>query len=422
VRLAARALVCAPRRAQERAHFAADRAPGGPRGGGGGETVKVAILQQHVDVRRGGAETSTLEFAGHLAQFGLDVTVVCQAPDADGGPVAGPVGPANLRLQALPGRARTRVGRTLAYLRGVQALCRTEAFDLVHAVTPSLAADVYQPRGGTYPETVSRTLARVRWPAWRAMKRLGRRFNVSQRLLQRIERRLLRRPRVTVAALSDYVRRQVLAEGVAPERIRLVFNGVDIAPLSAGQRCELRRVQRREFELPEAARVVLFAAHNFALKGLRELLCAAPGADWLLVVAGRDHWSRYARLAARLGVAGRVRVAGPGELRAWYAAADVLAHPTWYDPCSRVVLEALSVGLPVVTTRWNGAAEVMEPGRHGYVVNRPEDAAALAGAIAQALDPRVAAACRADADRLHARLAMRRHAEELAALYRDLRP
>ena len=59
--------------------------------------------------------------------------------------------------------------------------------------------------------------------------------------------------------------------------------------------------------------------------------------------------------------------------------------PTWYDPCSRVVLEALSVGLPVVTTHFNGAAEVMEADQHGEIVGSPDDVMALSRAIADVL-------------------------------------
>jgi UDP-glucose:(heptosyl)LPS alpha-1,3-glucosyltransferase len=83
----------------------------------------------------------------------------------------------------------------------------------------------------------------------------------------------------------------------------------------------------------------------------------------------------------------------------WYRAADAFALPTWYDACSLTVLEACACGLPVVTTRWNGAAELLTDGRDGYVVDGPEDADALAGAIERAIAPRsrerVGAAARA---------------------------
>jgi UDP-glucose:(heptosyl)LPS alpha-1,3-glucosyltransferase len=146
-----------------------------------------------------------------------------------------------------------------------------------------------------------------------------------------------------------------------------------------------------------------------------------PGSDWTLVVAGRDNAAPYRRLARRLGVAGRIRFLGSrSDIRSLYAAADVLAHPTWYDPCSRVVLEALSCGLPVVTTRFNGAAEVIEQGRHGAVIDSPRDARVLAAAIGTCLTPEVREACRAEAAQMQARLSMVRHARDLKALYDEV--
>ncbi len=384
--------------------------------------MRVAIVQETVDVRRGGAETSTVEMARALAGLGLDVAVV------HSGTSEAAFVQDNVTFLPLAVRGLTRVGRTYRFIQGVHRLCRAERFDIVHAITPCLAANVYQPRGGTYAETVRRTLARVRSPALREVKRLGRVFNVRQRFLQRLEENLLgkRRARVHVAAVSDYVRRQVCdGLGFPAERTRVVFNGVDIAPLSADERMHQRRLLRGELGVDIAAPLVLFVAHNFKLKGLAELIrataLAQPTQPWLVAVAGRDHSAPYRRLARRLGVAERIRFVGTATpTRPWYAASDVLAHPTWYDPCSRVVLEALSVGLPVVTTRYNGAAEAMQADRHGVVLDEPGDVAGLAAALSSALDPAVRAACRADAPRLCEQLSMSRHVRELRALYEDV--
>lgn len=384
--------------------------------------MKVAIVQEHVDAKRGGAETSTVEMARHLARLGLDVTIVSRRELPD------PFVDRNVTFLPVVATGMTRAGRTYGFVQGVREVCRRERFDIVHAVTPCLSANVYQPRGGTYAETVARSLARVRSPVVRSLKRLGRRFNVRQCFLRRIEETLLTKysQRVFVAAVSDYVRRQV-EEGLAfpPERVRVVFNGVDIAPLGPDERGQHRAALRLQIGVDDKTPLVLFAAHNFKLKGLAELIRAtavssATGSsrEWTLVVAGRDQPGRYQRLATRLGVSARVRFVGTdAPIRAWYAASDVLAHPTWYDPCSRVVLEALSVGLPVVTTRYNGAAEAIEPGRHGEVIHEPDDAAALAAALSRALEPPVGEACRADAPGLHEQLSMARHARELKALY-----
>ncbi len=380
--------------------------------------MRIAIIQEEVDLRRGGAETSTLEMARHLALLGLDVTLIHRAPRGQAEQSrthSQSVEEVTFRPVAVSSRSRS--WRTYRFVQAVNRICRDERFDIVHAVTPCLAANVYQPRGGTYTETIARSTAMN--PAWlRELKRLGRRFNVRQRFLFRLERALLsaRRAGVYVAALSDYVQRQVVELGFPAERVRVVFNGVDVAPLDVASRATVRSGLGWLQTLP----LVLFVAHNFKLKGLRELLCAAATAKtaWGLVVAGRDDPRPYQRQTNRLGLTSRVRFVGTETpVAAWYAAADVLAHPTWYDPCSRVVLEALSLGLPVVTTRYNGAAEVMETGRHGVVIDEPSDIRALAAGIELALQRPVRDACRVDAPRLRAQLSMARHARELLVLY-----
>jgi len=389
--------------------------------------MRVAIVQEFVDARRGGAETSTREMAAALARLGLDVTVIHRAAPDAGSPA--PSVRDNVTYWPLAPGGRTRVGQTYRYVQTVSRLCRAERFDIVHAILPCLAADVYQPRGGPFAEPVSRTSAVTRSPILRGLKLLGRRFNIRQRFLLRLERILLTKHahRVTVAALSDYVRRQVLALGLPPDRVRIVFNGVDVAPLASDERMHLRVALRRQLGIPADAPLVLFVAHNFRLKGLRELLyaCATEPlrsrADLQLIVAGRDDAAAYQRLARRLRIDARVRfLGGDTPVASLYAAADLLAHPTWYDPCSRVVLEALAGGLPVVTTRYNGAAELITPGRHGYVVAEPAARRALAEALDSALTPDVAAACRAAAPVLRERVSMARHAAELRLLYEDI--
>lgn len=393
--------------------------------------MRVAIVQEHVDLTRGGAETSTLEMARHLARCGVEVTILCR------GPLSGPPVAPDVAVRPLPAPGPTRAVRTYRYVQAVHRLCRLEPFDIVHAVTPCLAADVYQPRGGTYTETMARSLAPVASPVMRWLRAFGRRFTIRQRFLMRLERKLLaRRPaRVVVAAVSEYVRRQVEAQLTGPSRsrsgghgsppaVRVVFNGVDMAPWASGERARRRAERRAGLGLDDATPLVLFAAHNFKLKGLAELIraaaCPGDGRAWLAVIAGRDNPQWYRRLAQRLGVADRARFVGnEASLRDWYAAADVLAHPTWYDPCSRVVLEALSLGLPVVTTRYNGAAEVMVPGRHGEILDEAGDVKGLAAALERALRPEVRAACESDAPRLAEQLSMARHARELKALYEE---
>jgi UDP-glucose:(heptosyl)LPS alpha-1,3-glucosyltransferase len=143
---------------------------------------------------------------------------------------------------------------------------------------------------------------------------------------------------------------------------------------------------------------------------------AAPPAR--LLVVGRADPAAYRRLARDLNIADCVLFAGPAaDPYPFYAAADFFILPTHHDPCSLVVLEALAMGLPVITTRRNGAAEIITPGVEGFVLDRPGDCAALVEAWGALLDPQKRQAMSDAAFALRPRLAYERHLQTLMALY-----
>ncbi|MCB9883334.1 MAG: glycosyltransferase family 4 protein [Planctomycetes bacterium] len=116
---------------------------------------------------------------------------------------------------------------------------------------------------------------------------------------------------------------------------------------------------------------ILFAGYNARLKGLRHAALAMRAIeDAHLIVCGPD--ARTVRRALRRDTSMRIHVLGSrDDMPALYRSVDVLLHPTYFDPCSLVVLEAMACGTPCVTTRCNGASEV---GGEGLVLlEEPDD-------------------------------------------------
>src|SRR5262249_46218963 len=105
------------------------------------------------------------------------------------------------------------------------------------------------------------------------------------------------------------------------------------------------------------------------------------------------------------------------DMRGSYFGADFLVHPTFYDPCSLVVLEALACGLPVITSRYNGASELLAPPREGYVLADPHDHARLAGGLAQLCDPARRSACAQGARRTAAQWTFEHHYRQLLQVF-----
>ena len=304
-----------------------------------------------------------------------------------------------------------------------------ERFDLVHSMVPITCCDVYQPRGGTVAESVERNLALIRSNWFRRAKRMANRFNAKQRSLLRREACLFnRRSGPLVAALSRYVVDQLKRHyRIDPARVRLVFNGVDVPDAPEDRRVKDRHDLRARYGLGSQELVLLSVAHNFKLKGVgrcieaMERLARRGGPVTKVLIVGRDDPAPYRRLAERLRIADRVIFTGPTEqVTAFYHAADILVHPTYYDPCSRVVLEALASGLPAITTRHNGAAEVIEDGVHGYVIDSADAVDQLADRIARLADDDHRLACGRYSRLLRDQLSMARHADEMLAVYQEV--
>ena len=170
--------------------------------------------------------------------------------------------------------------------------------------------------------------------------------------------------------------------GVPRDRIHVIPNAIDAGRLAVDDPAAARREFRDELGLRPDDLVALFVGHNYWLKGLRPLLLAMrraaptrprrPGRSTCWPAAGASP-ARSGRWSATWGWATSVHLLGfQPDIRPCFHASDFFALPTYYDPCSLVVFEALACGLPVITTACNGAGELITEGREGFVVPAPD--------------------------------------------------
>ena len=241
--------------------------------------------------------------------------------------------------------------------------------------------DVHYPQGGVYAASVDFNLLKHRWALTRRVLRTLKWLDPAHLSSLALERVQFHGGRALVVAISDMVRRHMEDRyGIDPANLRVL----PIAPppdrFDECDRPRRRYEARRRWGLGPDRVIALFAGMNYRLKGLEPLLHALhrlkEGPD--LVVVGQPKTTAFERRARRLGIADRVRFAGYcPDMRDAYFAADLLVHPTFYDPCSNVVLEAMACGLPVITTRNNGASEMLRPAgarrrvRRGAGAGRP---------------------------------------------------
>ena len=180
---------------------------------------------------------------------------------------------------------------------------------------------------------------------------------------------------------------------VAPDRVRVVSNGPDPKPW-----IEARPVPRRELGVPESAPVAAVLGLYNAAKGqdLAIEMLATPGLESLhLLLAGvGETRDELAALARSLGVAARVHELGFREdAPAIVAAADFTLIPSRWEAMPYIALESMAAGRPVVATPVDGATDIVEDGRTGFLA-RAISAEALAESVRAllALDPAARAA------------------------------
>ena len=249
--------------------------------------------------------------------------------------------------------------------------------------------DCYRAGDGVHRAWLERRApAETAWQTW------FRRWNPKHRQILALEKSLFAGGGAkTIIANSRMVRDEIVrVYGTPAERITVVYNGLPVEyfqPAEPGTR-ERERAARK---LDPAEYAILFAGTGWERKGLAHALAAVERLPDFprprLLVAGRGHPKPYLRnVSAR--TRDRVQFLGPvSDMRALYAAADVFVAPTLYDPFSNACLEALAVGLPVLTTPANGFAEIIAAGQEGDVfeVEDRVDGTALADLLTGWADP-----------------------------------
>jgi UDP-glucose:(heptosyl)LPS alpha-1,3-glucosyltransferase len=224
-----------------------------------------------------------------------------------------------------------------------------------------------------------------------------------------------------IIAVSEEVKRDLVRQYAVPrERIAVLYNGVDQSRFHPSLRDRFRAQGRARWQIPQASPLVLFVGNGFRRKGLDILLSvwSAPALSqaYLLVVGDDARFSAY-KARARSVAGERIVFAGrQQDVENYYAAADVVALPSFQEAFGNVVLESLAVGLPVLVSRQAGAAELLTGNLVNGIVDRLDDREELVEKLVKLLDRCADPSLAAEARALGERFSWERHLLELEAL------
>ncbi len=394
--------------------------------------MKAAIIIERADTNLGGAERSVFEMAAALSNSNIAVDILA---------AKGYRSTKNIHILC-----RDNPGKRTCYFTFAKALKKhlsENSYDIIHSVLPFYFADIYQPRGGTYAESILRNAESFQNQFIVSYKKLTAFANLHRTILLHAERKLCRQSdKPIIVAISQYVAEQFKRHyNINDERIIVIPNGVKISTtIDQNETNKLRqqifahlgqetRDERRGTR--DESVFFLFVANNFRLKGLTGLIKAMQLAarsktsrPAYLIVVGNDKVSRYVRLAKEINSPNKkIIFLGPvSGVQNVLSISDIAVLPTFYDPCSRFILEALAAGKPVITTRFNGATDFFVNNRHGRVIDSPDNVSALLEAISYFSNTdNIQKASQAIAvDNLRDKISINRVAEQLISLYKSV--
>ena len=208
-----------------------------------------------------------------------------------------------------------------------------------------------------------------------------------------------------------------------PEKISVVYNGVDLHRFHPNNTNIYRKSIRKQLGIPEDSILILFVGSGFERKGLQFLLQSTKylaKENWRLLLMGKGNFEKFMRYAPA-NKRNRIIAKEPDpEIEKFYAAADLFILPSIYEPFGNANLEALATGLPVITTKYCGAANIIDSKKNGLVVGDPYNPQEIAEKINYLFDFSAREGMGKKARELAEQFPLERNNREMLEIYKSI--
>ena len=192
-------------------------------------------------------------------------------------------------------------------------------------------------------------------------------------------------PKALIVVSQSMKREFARHYGDAAKNIIVIPNGVDTLRFHPTNRLLYRGQIRQEHGVSRSDPLLMFAGGDWERKGVRYIVEALPllsKRNVKLIIIGSGDEKFYGQLAELKRVRDRIIfVPHSSNLWEYYAASDIFVLPTIYEPFGLVIVEAMASGLPVITSRVAGAADLIIDGVNGLLLRSPSDVSDLATKI-----------------------------------------
>jgi glycosyltransferase involved in cell wall biosynthesis len=223
----------------------------------------------------------------------------------------------------------------------------------------------------------------------------GRPYPDYPRPKRRVVTRLLLQRRDRVVAVGQAVRQALIDnEGLPPDKVAVIYNGIDLSPFSNGcHRQALRHemgISDRDLVILQVARLDPLKDHPTAIQAIERVVRRRPDARLLLVGEGPE-LSKLQQLVVQRNLSAHVRFLGSRKnVGRLLSGGDLFLLTSVTEGIPLAVIEAMAAGLPVVSTSVGGMAEVVEHRRTGLLAPSGDHAALAESILELAENPPLA--------------------------------
>ena len=340
--------------------------------------MRLLFAIQKLDKRLGGAERFTTNLVKSMLKRGHDVTIACYSWDKQ----YEKLGIKFIKIPS-PGFFKDPWEEYSKSLQEEIEKLEVKP-DIVCGLTQMYPQDVHRFAGGIYAYWLPKKYPRT----WFFQKFMPR----NRRILE-FEKRIYDPQNLKYAVAISEMDKALLKKYYAfpEERIITIYNGIDQTEFHNNGREEARQKLTQGNAIDPQKRIVLFSANNYKRKGLPEAVEAILGTKdpsrFALVVIGKPDKGLRNALKRKIGDSFQTvwlsRVDDPAE---YYRGSDIMLFPTHYDSFANVTAEAMLCGLPLITTKDAGGAEMVTPGVNGFVVDDSSKTKEMAEALDFLLD------------------------------------
>lgn len=321
--------------------------------------MKIAFIRRDFSPTIGGAEKYLYNLSGKLATLGEEIHIFANTFDK---PLH-----STISIHPVPIISINSPLKNLSFAINAQKELKKFSFDIICSLSRGYYHDVFRISDGIHYYYLQQNYSKL-------MFHLVKYISLRHRTILYLEKKSFDSPFLKrIIANSKLARDQVVNYYRIPkEMVKVIYNGINPEIFNPRVKDKYQNLMRQRYGVPPHTFIILFIGRDYKRKGLEPLLKALSfikEKNFILIIAGKSETGRYLSLSKKLGLMQNVRFIGyhsrPEEL---YGMGDVLVLPSLYDPFSNSCLEALACGLPVITTRQNGASELIENGKNGFII------------------------------------------------------